>query len=66
MIRYIQPQLFEFEENLLTTKEAITFLHTSRTTLYRIMKTGKLVRYRVGGTLRFSRSDLINYVRSED
>jgi excisionase family DNA binding protein len=47
-----------FQDDWLTLKEALAYLKTSRSTLYRLVESGQLPRYKVGSTLRFKRADL--------
>jgi excisionase family DNA binding protein len=49
---------------LLTFKEAMTVLRVSRSTLYRLMWSGKLTGHKVGATWRFLPSDLAACVRT--
>jgi excisionase family DNA binding protein len=46
------------EPELLTFKEAMDYLRISRSTLYRIMESGKLTGHKVGSTWRFFREDV--------
>jgi excisionase family DNA binding protein len=46
------------EEDLLTFKEAMSFLRISRSTLYRLMWSGKITGHKVGSTWRFYRRDV--------
>lgn len=46
------------DDELLTFKEAMTYLRVSRSTLYRLMWSGVLVGHKVGSTWRFYRPDL--------
>lgn len=46
------------QEELLTFKEAMSYLRISRSTLYRLMWSGHLIGHKVGSTWRFYRSDL--------
>lgn len=45
-------------EGILTFKEAMNYLRVSRSTLYRLMWTGKLTGHKVISTWRFYRDDL--------
>ena len=45
-------------ESLLTFKEAMAYLRVSRSTLYRLMWSGKLTGHKVGSTWRFYASEL--------
>ncbi len=47
---------------LLTSKDAMSYLHISRSTLYRLMKSGRLRGYKAGKNWRFYREDLRRYV----
>jgi excisionase family DNA binding protein len=44
--------------DLLTFKEAMSYLRVSRSTLYRLMWIGQLTGHKVGSTWRFYREDL--------
>lgn len=46
------------QEALLTFKEAMTWLHVSRSTIYRLMESGQMTGRKVGSTWRFYGSDL--------
>lgn len=46
------------DDALLTTKEAMSYLRISRSTLCRLIYTGQLASYKVRGTWRFYRNDL--------
>jgi excisionase family DNA binding protein len=52
------------DEKLYTLKEAIEYLGIGRTTMYMIMRTGKIQGYKVGGTWRFFRRDVKSLVTS--
>ena len=43
---------------LFTLKEAMEYLRCSRSTLYRLMWSGQLPRYKIGSTMRFYKTDL--------
>jgi excisionase family DNA binding protein len=47
---------------LVTFREAMSFLRVSRSTLYRLMWSGKLPGYKVGATWRFYERDLLAMV----
>jgi excisionase family DNA binding protein len=51
------------QDTLLTFKETMNYLRVSRSTLYRIMWSGKLTGHKVGGTWRFYQSELTASVR---
>jgi excisionase family DNA binding protein len=53
------------DDPLLTLKEAMTYLRTSRSTLYRLMASGQLRGYKVGKSWRFYREDLRGCVARE-
>ena len=59
--RYQRSPLTE-NDQLLTFKEAMSFLRVSRSTLYRLMESRQLSGYKVGGLWRFYRKDLLAYV----
>lgn len=48
----------EFEDRLLKFKEVMTYLRVSRSTLLRMMWSGKLTGHKVGNTWRFWMSDV--------
>jgi hypothetical protein len=50
------------DDALLTRQECISFLRCSSTSLYYHMKNGGLNYYRLGKTLLFKKSDLIDYI----
>jgi excisionase family DNA binding protein len=52
-------------DELLTFKEALAFLRTSRSTLYRLMDSGQLRGHKVGNTWRFYREDLRNCLKPQ-
>ena len=47
---------------LLMSKDAMSYLHVSRSTLYRLMESGRLRGYKAGKNWRFYREDLRRYV----
>ncbi|CAF0700573.1 helix-turn-helix transcriptional regulator [Candidatus Methylacidithermus pantelleriae] len=51
-------------KSFLTTEEAIRYLRTSRPTLWRLEKEGKLKPYRIGASLRWDLEELDRAVRS--
>jgi excisionase family DNA binding protein len=51
---------------LLTFKEAMEFLRVSRSTIYRLMWSGRLRGNKVGSTWRFYAEDLLGAVASQD
>jgi excisionase family DNA binding protein len=53
------------EDVLLTFREATSFLRVSRSTLYRLMWSGQLSGYKIGGLWRFYRKELYAYANKE-
>ena len=47
---------------LFTMKETMSYMRISRSTLYRLMWSGKLQGHKVGSTWRFYKSDLRRYL----
>jgi excisionase family DNA binding protein len=56
--------LSSLEEPLLNADEAAQLLHVPRSTLYELVRSRRLPHVRVGRTLRFTRRDLADWVRS--
>ncbi len=54
------------DDLLLTFKEAMSYLRVSRSTLYRLMWSGQLAGYKIGGLWRFYRKDLRAFVHGEE
>lgn len=52
------------EEILLDLPEAMDFLRASRSTIYRLMKTGQLVGYKIGRKWVFYKKDVKELVES--
>ena len=50
------------DKNYLNTKEACYLLGISKTTLYRLMKNGEICFTSVGGSRKFLRTELVEYV----
>ena len=61
-----QPSPLPENSQLLTFKEAMSYLRVSRSTLYRLMWSGQLSGYKVGGLWRFYRKDLLAYVHKAE
>jgi excisionase family DNA binding protein len=61
-----QPSPLTEDDQLLTFKEAMSYLRVSRSTLYRLMESGQLSGYKVGGLWRFYRKDLLAYIHGEE
>lgn len=51
-------------EPLMTTREVMMYLRISRTKLWRLMQSGELEAYRVGGELRFRRESIDAYLET--
>lgn len=61
-----QPLPLTEDNQLLTFKEAMSYLRVSRSTLYRLMWSGQLAGYKVGGLWRFYHKDLLAYIHREE
>lgn len=59
MSRQASPVAPPQSDTLLTFKEAMSYLRTSRSTLYRLMWSGQLPGHKVGSTWRFYREDVL-------
>ena len=45
-----------------TEREVLEYLNISRTTIYKLRKTGRLRAYRIGSTLRYADSDIEKFL----
>lgn len=45
-----------------TEREVLEYLNISRTTIYKLRKTGRLRAYRIGSTLRYADSDIETFL----
>jgi excisionase family DNA binding protein len=45
-----------------TEREVLEYLNISRTTIYKLRKSGRLRAYRIGSTLRYADSDVENFL----
>ena len=52
-------------ETILTLKQAMSYLQVSRSTLLRLMWSGKLTGHKVGATWRFYISDVQNCIQQK-
>jgi excisionase family DNA binding protein len=51
-------------DEILTIDEVAAFLKAGKRTVYRLAASGKLPAFKLGGTWRFRRSDLDNWIAS--
>ena len=51
--------------DVLTVREVCNVLRVSKTTAYRLLKTGQLSSRRIGSALRVSKESLINFIRND-
>ncbi|MOA24168.1 Helix-turn-helix domain protein [compost metagenome] len=51
-------------DEILTIDEVAVFLKAGKRTVYRLAASGKLPAFKLGGTWRFRRSDLDNWIAS--
>ena len=51
--------------NMLTVKETAATLKISLSMVYRMISTGELPSYAIGGCIRVSESDLLNFLNSK-
>jgi acetyl-CoA synthetase len=54
------------EDNVLTLDEAVAFLKVSKSTLYKLLESGRLPARKLGRRWRFSRADLEQWLRSSE
>jgi len=54
------------DDNVLTLDEAVSFLKVSKSTLYKLLESGRIPARKLGRRWRFSRSDLEQWLRSSD
>jgi excisionase family DNA binding protein len=53
------------EEQILTIKQVADYLRVTERTIYRLAAAKKIPAFKVGGTWRFSRSDIENWIRQQ-
>ncbi len=58
-------KMFEEYPDVLTVHEVCKVLRISKTTAYRLLKTGQLSSRRIGSALRVSKESLINFIRND-
>jgi len=51
-------------QELLTRKEVEKVLKVSRSQIYNLLRSGKLVAYKIGGNLRFQKNDINNLIKA--
>ena len=51
------------EGEILTLKQVADFLKVTERTIYRLAAAGKIPAFKVGGTWRFSRSDIDSWIK---
>ncbi len=51
-------------QELLTRKEVERILKVSRSQIYKLLRSGKLVAYKIGGNLRFQKNDINNLIKA--
>lgn len=54
------------DENVLTLDEAVSFLKVSKSTLYKLLESGRLPARKLGRQWRFSRNDLEKWLKNAD
>lgn len=52
----------EFESEILTLEEVATFLKAGKRTIYRLAQKGDIPAFKLGGTWRFRRSELDQWI----
>lgn len=55
-------QMSDFPDEILTIDEVATYLKTSKRTVYRLAASGKLPAFKLGGTWRFRKEDLTQWI----
>lgn len=53
------------EEAILTIKQVAEYLKVTERTIYRLAAAKKIPAFKVGGTWRFSRADIDNWIRKQ-
>ena len=55
-------QMSDFPDEILTIDEVAAYLKTSKRTVYRLASSGKLPAFKLGGTWRFRKGDLNQWI----
>lgn len=55
-------QMSDFPDEILTIDEVAAYLKTSKRTVYRLAASGKLPAFKLGGTWRFRKEDLNQWI----
>jgi len=55
----------EFEHDVLTTQEAVEYLRITKTTIFKLIKNGRIPANKAGRDYRFLKSDLDKFIRGE-
>ena len=53
----------EIKNKLLTPDQLADFLNISKTTIYRLIDSRKIPFYKIGGSIRFDKKDIMNYLQ---
>ena len=53
----------EITNKLLTPDQLADFLNISKTTVYRLIDSRKIPFYKIGGSIRFDKKDIMNYLQ---
>ncbi len=53
----------EITNQLLTPDQLASFLNISKTTIYRLIDSRKIPFYKIGGSIRFDKKDIMNYLQ---
>ena len=56
-----------FEDNkkqFLSVSELSDFLNISKVTVYRLVETRKIAFYKIGGSIRFNKKDVLDYLET--
>jgi len=54
------------DDDILTIKQVADYLKVTERTLYRLAQEGKIPAFKVGGTWRFRRGDLDQWIRDQN
>jgi excisionase family DNA binding protein len=52
------------KKQFLSVSELSTFLNISKITVYRLVETRKIVFYKIGGSIRFNKKDVLDYLEA--